>query len=363
MRGVINNTVQNQAEKQVQHCVDSVDRGIEPVDCLVDFLKEQHTINDQQSRAAIIRMRGWILYAFSRHGIPENALPFILEELESGIDPYTIAAAAKALKKAERQHWLMPYLHKALKNVQYRDDIVCFSKYGAYSTDINESTARDEIERTLAYFEKRQGQTTEVETLERVHCCDNGNTPVDIEAVGKTVEKSCCIQHNSDRLVGSGGEISACRLEDHQGRITTFEAFFSNAPTILVFFYTRCENPHKCPQTMAKLSQLQKAIGEQTIQTAAISYDPKYDNPQRLLAYAQSFGLQTTEQHRLFRTLDSFELVQQYLDLGVGRTGSVVNRHQIEAFVLDARGNVVLAAQRLQWSTQKLLSTALSLLE
>ena len=70
-------------------------------------------------------------------------------------------------------------------------------------------------------------------------------------------------------------------LEDQDGRRLTFGECFVGAPTVAVFFYTRCTNPNKCSLTIAKLAQLQAAIQTASlagqIKTAAISYDPAFD--------------------------------------------------------------------------------------
>ena len=65
---------------------------------LVDLLRENNPIYDQRGTAATIRMRGWVLLAFERLGLPETALLFVLEELDNGREPYLVAAAARSLR-------------------------------------------------------------------------------------------------------------------------------------------------------------------------------------------------------------------------------------------------------------------------
>ena len=52
----------------------------------------------ERGAAAIVRMRGWVLLAMARAGVSDAALVFVLEELDTGIDPYLVAAAARALR-------------------------------------------------------------------------------------------------------------------------------------------------------------------------------------------------------------------------------------------------------------------------
>lgn len=67
---------------------------------LVALLAEQSPIYHGLSANAAERIRGFIFASFETVGLPQSALPFILEELETGINPYTVAAAAKALRGA-----------------------------------------------------------------------------------------------------------------------------------------------------------------------------------------------------------------------------------------------------------------------
>jgi protein SCO1/2 len=336
------------AEQQVQELVRNVDQSRLQVDCLIDALNEQGALYDQQSRAAVIRMRGWILNAFSRHGIPNDGLSYVLEELESSIDPYTTAAAARALTQVSDSPHVIAFLQKGLENMRYRDDKVCFTHYGAYSTSIDDLTAREEILNTLNVLREREQHASNA-----VSCC--GSPPIEDRVAGQDKSSESFCHSKAD---ASSIDIGECRLQDQDENILIYRDFFCRAPTILVFFYTRCDNPHKCPKTMVKLCKLQTEIEDLAIQTAAITYDPKYDTPQRLSAYGRSYGLRTGDRHRLFRTVDGFDAMQRFFDLGVGRSGSIVNRHQIEAFVIDTKGMVALAARRLQWSPHELMTAA-----
>ena len=326
-------------EAAVQYQVEQLDEGLVTPEELVGLLKEQHAIYAQQSRAAVIRMRGWILYAFSRHNVPQEALPFVLEELESGIDPYTVAAAALAVTTVEQPETYLPYLKMALENMEYRDDKVSFDHYGAYLTKTEDLTARDIINASLP-------------TLSPPSSCCSRSQPL---MNGFSQHK-----HETKPIVTDQKVLDAIKFEDQQGETITFKEWFSNGPTLVVFFYTRCENPHKCPKTMTKLRRIQERIGDGTLQTAAITYDSLYDNPERLLSYGKTYGLQMSQQHRLLRACDNFDDLAHYFDLGVGRVGSTVNRHQVEAFIVDRNGQVVTTAQRLDWSEDQLLVAAKS---
>ena len=42
-------------------------------------------------------------------------------------------------------------------------------------------------------------------------------------------------------------------LEDQDGARVTFGEFFAGKPSVVAFFYTRCDNPNKCSLTITKL--------------------------------------------------------------------------------------------------------------
>ena len=72
-------------------------------------------------------MRGWVLLALARAGVSDAALIFVLEELDTGIDAYLVAAAARALAVLPRpQRHLAPFVMRALTNIRYRDEPVSF---------------------------------------------------------------------------------------------------------------------------------------------------------------------------------------------------------------------------------------------
>jgi protein SCO1 len=118
--------------------------------------------------------------------------------------------------------------------------------------------------------------------------------------------------------------------------------------------------------TITKLARRQKAIVEEQLEgllrTAAITYDPAYDLPHRLRAYGENRGVMFSDDNRMFRARSGFGELQEYFQLGVNFTGSTVNRHRLELFVLDSQGEIVATFTRLQWDVQDVLEQAKALL-
>ena len=71
-------------------------------------------------------------------------------------------------------------------------------------------------------------------------------------------------------------------LEDQDGARMTFREFFTGRPSVLAFFYTRCDNPRKCSLTVTTLGRLQRGLADLGLDfraAAAITYDPEFDLP------------------------------------------------------------------------------------
>ena len=161
---------------------------------------------------------------------------------------------------------------------------------------------------------------------------------------------------------GRAGPPSGAALQDQDGRSLTYAEFFSQTPSIVVFFYTRCDNPNKCSLTITKLARLQRARRQRglqrLLQTAAITYDPDYDLPPRLIAYGQNRGVVFGDGDRFLRTKTGFGALREYFELGVNFGQALVNWHRIELFILDREGRIAVTFTRLQWDVQDVIDHA-----
>ena len=155
-------------------------------------------------------------------------------------------------------------------------------------------------------------------------------------------------------------DIDSVLLEDHAGDRISFNAFFRGQPSIVVFFYTRCDNPLKCSLSVAKLAQAQQLLDAQgvadRIRTAAVTYDPAYDLPARLRVYGLDRGVRMDAGHRLFRAVTGNHAVQDHFGLGVNYVGSLVNRHRIELHILDAQTRIAASFERLRWDEREVVA-------
>ena len=170
--------------------------------------------------------------------------------------------------------------------------------------------------------------------------------------------------HRDDRT--DSVAIEDARFEDHTGTAVTFREFFRGAPSIVTFFYTRCDNPLKCSLTMTKLGRVQAMLAERgvrdRIRTAAVTYDPGFDSAERMRRFGLRRGCQLGANHRMLRATTDMRVIQRHFRLGVNFIESLVNRHQIEVYVLDAEGRIAFSFERLRWEEDAIVTRAIDVL-
>jgi hypothetical protein len=344
---------------------------------IVALLAEQSPLYATRSTAEAERLRGYLLASFETTGLPNAALPFVFEDLESGLNPFVVAAAAKAVRgERDLAEQLVPLLLGAIDRIRQSDDVVCFDHEIEARNSGTPATALMEMFRTLASLGPRGWQAeptlsamlaqrppafsnevlAEIEkTLTAVrdgsmpardHCCGERPAPITFEPASET------------RRVRI--DVMATELQDQDGHAFCFGDFFPGRPSVLTFFYTRCMNPNKCSLTITKLARLQKRIDAEGlhdhVNVAAITYDPAFDLPRLLHAYGTDRGMSFDQRNRLLRTTGAFEPFQRWLDLGVGFGSSTVNQHRLDIVVLDRNAMPAAGAARLQWQEDDVFS-------
>jgi cytochrome oxidase Cu insertion factor (SCO1/SenC/PrrC family) len=372
-----------QSEPQFAALVDAIAADPDRREQLTELLHEDHPLYDQRGAATIVRMRGWVLLALARVGVSDAALIFVLEELDTGVDAYLVAAAARALRAYPRPiETFAPFVMRALTNIRYRDEPVSFDSYGEYAVSSTGTSSVRELLSTLTWLGPLARAV--LHELESLRAQVRGKLRIDIDRALQAIRgadrlaesgtHACCAPSNEFGSMVSwapesrrGSEpIDAIVFEDHMGEPTSFKEFFRGQPSIVVFFYTRCDNPMKCSLTVAKLARIQKLLVAQglvdRIHTAAITYDPAFDLPERLRVYGQDRGVRLDARHRMLRSIDHNDALREHFELGVNFVESLVNRHRIEVYILDAKGRIAISFERIHWDEQQVVTRAIELL-
>lgn len=326
-------------------------------------------------------MRGWVVLTLARANLPEAALPFVLEELDTGVDAYLVATAAFALRSYSSPNpAFAPFVVRAITNIRYRDERVSLENYGGFAIGSPGTTPVRELLATLLWLgPQASAVVSEVELLRDGPTALNKKYHPNIEQILSVVRSGaetadCCQLPRGVRDLfswmradrASSASIEATVFEDQNGEAITFGEFFNGRPTIVAFFYTRCDNPLKCSLTITKLARIQQLLEAEgvvdQINTAGITYDPGFDLPERLLNYGTHRGVRFASHHRLLRARDGIASVRKHFRLGVNFVESLVNRHRIEVYILDAGGRVAGYFGRIQWNEKDVVQRALEIL-
>jgi|SRR5436190_575532 len=347
---------------------------------LIDFLREDHSAYDERGSATVVRMRGWVLLALARGELSDAALIFVLEELDTGIDPYLVAAAARALRSySQPNEAVAQFVSRALNRIRYRDEPVSFERYGEYATSPTGTSAVSELLATLVWLGPHARQVLpELEEL-RLQRGLSRKLRLDLDralqAIRGSAPASCCsgLPEGAAASVRAPGtrrdaqSIESVALQDQDGQLLTFGEFFRGQPSIVVFFYTRCDNPLKCSLTVTKLARVQTLLEARglagRIRTAAITYDPAFDRPERLGVYGRDRSVRMDKNHRMLRAVADNDALREYFELGVNFIESLVNRHRVELYILDANGRAAVSFERIHWDEADVVARAVKVLE
>ncbi len=354
-------------EAQLLDLVERVRSGTTGPDALVDALREDAPLYAGRSTGTTARLRGWILASFAELGLPARALPFVREELESGIEPFPVAAAARALRGGRRDADVTELLVRAFRNLRTRDEPITFDSLAPTWPARTSTTALREILATAAWVRPSAPRAWR----QVLHESSGLETEVHAALLALAERPSCCggtahtAEPPQEPRAASVTALAAAIVEDQDGRRTTFAALTLGRPTVLTFFYTRCENPNKCALTIAKLGDLQRWLSERrrpdAVRILALTYDPEFDRPERLRRYALDRGLQPGPTVTLGRLPDAHGAMREHLQLRVGRGGATVNRHAVEVFTLAPDGSVVGVQERRDWDPATVGAAALAL--
>ncbi|EOR93423.1 transmembrane protein [Arcticibacter svalbardensis MN12-7] len=359
-------------EEEIAEFVNTIQKFPNRRKLLVDLLSERHPLYQDRGANQVIRIRGYILANFETVGLPKSAILYVLQELENGIDVYTVAAAAKALRGMDPpSKQLVPFLLKAIRNIRDMDDAVTFEMYKPDGSMVNYTTALKELFLTLswlgAYAQDAVASLEQMSLGTEFYASTELKSEIEqtiqcIRGDVREINSSCCsISFDMDvNSKSSGSNIRKVVLEDQNKESFRFNQFFKGTPTLVAFFYTRCNNPNKCSATITRLVQLRRTLEADGIQklvkTVAITYDPEYDIASRLKVYGENRRFVFDINNRFLRAdPDSYTALRKYFSLGVNYSGSIVNQHRIELYLLDQHGKVIRSFTHLKWEENEVL--------
>jgi protein SCO1 len=337
-------------------------------EALLPLLHEGHPAYDGLGESAALRARVWVMAAFETAGLPAEAKPAVLETLHTALDAFSVAAAARAARgDIAPETSLATALVAALLRMRGRDDSVSFSGLRQSWPDPAATTALTEVLTTLrVYGPAAHVVHDDLLEVQRQHSA-TWSPPVRRlldAAIESTARAPLSLTEVTPSpyvapVPGGSHAVGTVRLEDQDGRTTTFEEHFRGRRHVVAFFYTRCGNPEKCSATVTRLgdlaTRLPKALPGRDVGVVGISYDPGYDTPARLRAYGTARGVPFSETVRLFRAPVGHAIIREHFDLNVGYVGTLVNQHGVELYLVGPDTRTERAWTRVKWTVEEVL--------
>ena len=151
--------------------------------------------------------------------------------------------------------------------------------------------------------------------------------------------------------------------DEHRGRIHISD--FRGRVLAFTFFFTRCPLPDYCPRMNKNFAETRQLLlttpdAPTNWQFLSISFDPEFDQPAVLSAYANYFREGNSDRW-LFATASTNTLatLAPQLDLLVVHDGTGIT-HNLRTVVLDPQGRIAHQFDGNQWLPQKLAEAMLA---
>jgi len=306
---------------------------------LLAMLREDAPLYRGRGTTEADRLRAFVMARLARGGLADAMTAYIVEELESGTNPYTVAAAARAMRAMSAPPPdAISLLEGAIERIRVIDDFVHLDIYPA-PPGIAPTTAVAELDATLRQQENAKPLDS---------CCCAGDATMEPHPLARSI-----------------GALRDVELQNQDGMTARFAETFGGRAGVIAFFYTRCMTPDKCSRTVSQLGQVHKRVRDERPESqaviAGITYDPDYDLPHRLYRYGADRGLIFSETCQLLRSIGPFAPIRETLQLGVGYGDTTVNRHRIELILIDRAGEISAWRLRRLWEADEIASAVLAL--
>jgi cytochrome oxidase Cu insertion factor (SCO1/SenC/PrrC family) len=131
-------------------------------------------------------------------------------------------------------------------------------------------------------------------------------------------------------------------------------------PTLVTFFYTRCQNNSKCTAVISQLASLQRQLKKEhqdnSYRIICITYEPQYDDPQHLKSYGADRGIEFNEAVRLLQlSLADQEIAIKRLHPPVSYNSEWVTSHGVELTLLDPKSRMVRKYHTVIWNNDQVI--------
>lgn len=134
---------------------------------------------------------------------------------------------------------------------------------------------------------------------------------------------------------------------------------FRGQALAITFIFTRCPFPTFCPLMSNNFRTVQDALlknpsGPTNWQLLTLTFDPEFDTPEKLKAYATSFGCNPEHWSFLTGALIEVTALGEQFGLRFWREPSAGISHNLRTVIVDARGRVQKIIPENKWTPDEL---------
>jgi protein SCO1/2 len=333
---------------------------------LATLLPEQSPLYRGRGPNEVARLRTYLFATLADVGPPAEALPHVLGELRFGHRVDLLAASARAagaMGSAARP--AVPALLRILSPA-FHDDQVCLNVYEAYVPCADPTTARLEAVRALGRIGP---QEREAVSALRVLAESEPAGPAETElALRREAQRALSLTEETFASMHETHDFASAWIASRERVISPFAATeftaqngrqlgfgeLSGEPLAMTFAYTRCDNPNKCPVTIASMARLQRSLRnarlDREVRLAVVTLDPQYDDGARLALFGNIHGFQLTDRALMLRaSAEDLERLERTLDVPVNHGAGQINGHAVVLYLFDRQGRYVRRYQSAGW--------------
>jgi protein SCO1/2 len=165
-------------------------------------------------------------------------------------------------------------------------------------------------------------------------------------------------------LAAAGEPVPDFTLTDQDGRPLSLSALRGKVVAV-TFIYTRCPLPDYCPRMITNLQAVERRfagrIGDD-VALVAITFDPKYDTPERLKEYAGLFEADRPGWHFLTGSLPDIERVCGMFGVEFWPEEGLIT-HTLQTAVIDREGKLAASVEGKDYSGRQLSDLVAQVLE
>jgi protein SCO1 len=156
-------------------------------------------------------------------------------------------------------------------------------------------------------------------------------------------------------LVPLGREVPDFTLTNQDGEPVSLSSLRGRVVAV-TFIYTRCPLPDYCPRMISNLQAIERRFAVRVgtdLELAAITFDPQYDTPERMKAYAQAFKADRPGWHFLTGPVADVERVCSHLGVEFYPEEGLIT-HTLQTAIIDREGRLAASVEGKDYSPKQL---------